>query len=182
MIKPEPSSRHPLVLFLLLLCFVSGSGILARQAPAPGSIDEQMATWTVLAWAAMLVLGALFTLIGMAMQPKRLRDGVLLEWIGMASLGPAALIYGVAIIFEVHSQGLLSAGIIIGLGLACGWRFRTIWISINQSKALMAKAAGEGLSAGRSDTDGLGHRARPGWRSQRRGQGGLRAAVTTRKR
>lgn len=184
MIKPEPSSRHPLVLFLLLLCVVSGTGILARQSPAPGSIESQMSNWTVIAWAAMLLVGATATLVGMALQPKRLRDGVLLEWVGMAALGPAALIYGGAILFQVGSGGFLSGGIIIGLGAACGWRFRTIWKTINKSKALMARAAGEGLGgdAGSGNTAHLGHWSWP-WRgSQRHGQSSHRAAVTTRKR
>lgn len=145
MIKPDPSSRHPLVLFLLALCLVSGLGIFLGQAPAPGSLNASLPEWEVLIWAAALGIGAVATLLGIAMQPFKLRDGVLLEQVGMACLAPAAMLYGVAAFTQVGISSLLPSGIILGLGVSCGYRWFTLQRDVRKSKHTMDTMA-EGTS------------------------------------
>lgn len=146
MIKPDPSSRHPLVVFLLALCLVSGAGIFLGDAPAPGSLQATLPEWEVLIWSGGLAFGALSTLIGLFLQapkrPTRLRDGVIFEQIGMALLGPVAIIYGVAALGQVGIAALLPGGIILALGVACAYRWITLQRDINKSKALVAQRNG----------------------------------------
>lgn len=146
MIKPDPSSRHPLVVFLLGLCLFSGAGILLGEAPAPGSIEASIPRWEVTVWAAGLSLGAALTLLGLWLQspgrPTRLRDGVLFEQVGMSMLGPVALIYGFAAIGQVGPSALLPGGVVLVLGVACAYRWVTLQRTINQSKALVAQRNG----------------------------------------
>lgn len=146
MIKPDPSSRHPIVLFLLALCAVSGAGIFLGDAPAPGSLEATLPAWEVRIWSGGLLLGAMTTIVGLWLQspkrPTRLRDGVLSEQIGMALLGPCALIYGFAALLQVGWAALLPGGIVVSLGVACVYRWFTLQRDINKSKALVAQVNG----------------------------------------
>lgn len=127
--KPEPSSRHPLIVFLLSLCLIAGAGI-AIGAPAPGSIEEQMTRVGVYSWAFMLAAGAGVILIGLALQANhsRMVAGVLFEQVGMVSLGSAAIIYSAAAYTVVGWSGLLPAGTTFTFGLACLYR----WVSLQR--------------------------------------------------
>lgn len=127
--KPEPSSRHPLIVFLLSLCFISGAGI-AFGAPAPGSVEEQMTRAGVYGWAFFLAAGAGTVLVGLALQAnhQRLVVGVLLEQVGVVALGFAAIIYSAAAFATVGLQGLLPAGITFTFGVACLYR----WVSLQR--------------------------------------------------
>lgn len=146
MIKPEPSSRHPIVVFLLALCVISGAGILVGDAPAPGSLDASLPFWEVRIWAAGLAVGGALTLWGLCLQaprrPHSLRDGVLFEQAGMSLLGPAALIYGMAALVQVRLPALLPGGIVMALGVACVYRWVTLQRTVNTSKALQAQRNG----------------------------------------
>jgi hypothetical protein len=127
--KPEPSSRHPLIVFLLSLCFLSGSGI-ALGGPAPGSINEQLSREGVYLWATMLAAGAGTVLIGLALQANhaRLVVGVLLEQVGVVALGFAAIIYSAAAFGVVGWSGTLPAGVTFTFGVACLYR----WVSLQR--------------------------------------------------
>lgn len=146
MIKPEPSSRHPIVVFLLALCVVSGAGILLGDAPAPGSLNASLPFWEVRIWSGGLAVGGALTLWGLHLQgpkrPTKLRDGVLFEQAGMSLLGPAALIYGTAALAQVGLAALLPGGIVVALGVACVYRWVTLQRTVNQSKALQAHRNG----------------------------------------
>jgi hypothetical protein len=127
--KPEPSSRHPLVVFLLCLCFVAGAGI-AVGAPAPGSVNDQLSRPGVYVWAFMLAAGAGVILLGLALQAnhQRLVVGVLLEQIGVVALGFAAIIYSAAAFGVVGWSGVLPAGTTFTFGIACLYR----WVSLQR--------------------------------------------------
>ena len=142
MIQPEPSSRHPLIVFLLALCLISGVGMVAGNAPKPNSLEASLPAWQALAWAWALLLGALSTITGISLQPYRLRDGVLLEQVGMATLCPAAIIYAGAAFGQLGWSAFLSAGILFGLGLSCGYRWWTLQKDIQKSKRLRAMVSG----------------------------------------
>jgi hypothetical protein len=75
-------------------------------------------------------------------RPTRLRDGVLAEQVGMSLLGPAALVYGVAALFQVGLGALLPGGIVVALGVACVYRWMTLQRTVNKSKALQAQRNG----------------------------------------
>ena len=140
MIKPDPSSRHPLVIFLLVLCVLGGAGILFQDVPAPGSIEASLPDWEVTVWAAALCLGGIITLAGVVMQGReaRMRDGVLLEQYGVSLLGPAAAIYSVAAVAQVGLAAALPAGSVLALGVACVYRWFTLQRDVNRSKAVQA--------------------------------------------
>lgn len=127
--KPEPSSRHPLIVFLLGLCVISGLGI-GLGAPAPGSIEEQLPSVGVLVWALALGGGATTVLVGLALQAnhQRLVVGVLLEQVGVVVLGFAAIIYSAAALVTVGWSGLLPAGTTLTFGIACLYR----WVSLQK--------------------------------------------------
>jgi hypothetical protein len=141
-IKPDPSSRHPIIVFFLILCVIAGAGILLGDAPAPGSLNATLPGWQVKVWSAGLTLGAGAILIGLWLQapkrPHRLRDGVLFEQGGMSLLGPAAILYGFVAILQVGWSAVLPGGIVLGLGVACAYRWRTLQRCVNRSQALRA--------------------------------------------
>lgn len=146
MIKPDPSSRHPIIVFFLILCLVAGAGILLGDAPAPGSLNATLPGWQVMVWAVALTAGSAGTLIGLWLQspsrPTRLRDGVLFEQGGMSLLGPAAMLYGFIAIVTIGWAAVLPGGIVLGLGVACAYRWRTLQRCVNQSQALRAQRNG----------------------------------------
>jgi hypothetical protein len=130
--RPEPSSRHPLIVFLLALCFISGAGI-GIGAPAPGSIEEQLPRFGVYLWALALSLGAATILIGLALQKHNARmiAGVLFEQVGMVTLGFAAIIYSAAAFATVGWSALLPAGITFTFGVACLYRWMSLQSQVN---------------------------------------------------
>ena len=135
--RPEPSSRHPLIVFLLILCVISGLTV-AFGAPAPGSIEETLPRWGALAWGAALGLGALSTLIGLALQPfdRHLVSGVLFEQVGVASLGSAAILYSAAVAAVAGWTGAFPAFITFGFGVACLYRYYTLQRGIRRSRKI----------------------------------------------
>lgn len=126
--RPEPSSRHPLIVFLLGLCVLSGLGILLDVTPAPGSIEAALYRWEVVAWALALGGGATLVLVGLALQPndERLVLGVLFEQVGVATLGPAAIIYSAAAVAAVGWSGFFPAAMTFTFGVACLFRWWTL--------------------------------------------------------
>ena len=133
--RPEPSSRHPLIVFLLTLCVISGISI-TFGAPAPGSITEALPRWQVTAWALSLGLGALSILIGLILQPadKHLVTGVLLEQVGVASLGCAAILYSAAVVSAAGWSGVFPAIVTAGFGVALLYRWYTLQRGIRRSR------------------------------------------------
>jgi len=127
--RPEPTSRHPLVLFLLGLCIMAGIRYVTT-GDAPGTIESELRSWQVDVWGWSLLVGAILFLVGVALQPydgaPRVRDGILLEQLGSSVLGSAAILYWAVIVSAVGWGGLLSGGVILVLGLACYARWWSI--------------------------------------------------------
>lgn len=150
--RPEPSSRHPLIVFLLALCFISGAGI-AFGAPAPGSIEDQLPRAGVYVWAAALSFGSAGILIGLALQKRheRMVNGVLFEQVGMVTLGFAAIIYSAAAFAAVGWSALLPAGITFTFGVACLYRWMSLQSQINPNgfvaMQLLLRTSSQGDSA-----------------------------------
>jgi hypothetical protein len=141
--KPEPSSRHPLIIFFLLLTFVSGVSIELRLTDAPMSIVASLPIWGVALWGWALILGSTSLLIGLVLQgyDARLVSGVLFEQVGAATLGCAAIVYSAALMAVAGWSGVYPAGVTFGFGVACIYR----WVSLQRgiARARPAKAKGE---------------------------------------
>ena len=127
MIRLEPTSRHPIVLFFLVLLLTS-SFTIGLGAPAPGSVEEALPHWGVITWAAVLGLGSLSIMIGLWMQPRPYHNltGALLEQVGMAMLGAGGILYSIAAIAAVQWSGVIPAGLVAGLAAACVYRYLSI--------------------------------------------------------
>jgi len=137
MVKPEPSSRHPLIVFLLLLCALAGSGPLLGATPAPGSLNAIAPANCVKVWAFFLTAGALLFLVGIASQPRHLVSGVLMERVAAFMLAGAGIIYGTAVLGAAGPSALLPAGLVITLGVACLYRWYTLGRQIRAAKRSM---------------------------------------------
>jgi len=162
-IRLEPTSRHPVVLFFLGLLVVS-SGTIAFGAPAPGSVNEQLPKWGVYLWAAALFFGAISILWGLKMQPligKSSVTGALLEEVGMAMLAAAGILYAVAAFATVGWSGVIPAGLVLGLSLACGYR---AWKIREQVKAYLDRKAREARGNGEQQLGNPAPRRDPWWR------------------
>ena len=129
MYRPDPTSRHPLIVSLLLILFIIGLTILLG-APAPGSIEDQLDPLQVRLWGLGLGGGALIYLMALALQGiekvKPFTLGVAFEQVGAAMLGVAAILYAVAIMVTVRWAGAVPAALVLVLGFFCIYR----WISI----------------------------------------------------
>ena len=156
----QPSSRHPLVVFLLILCIVSGLTALVSDRP-PNSIETQLSVLWTRVWVFGLVVGPALFLFGLWLQPKRgkLLKGVLFEQVGVAALGAAAIVYAAAVIATAGVEGAVPAAIVFGFGVACAYRWWTLQQGINRARA-----------AGRGEVGGLGpigRGPRRWWRTHR---------------
>lgn len=127
-LKPDPLGypRHGLVVYLLLLCTLSGIRLLFG-APAAGSIEEALDRQVVIGWATLLTLGAGCALAGM-FWPGDVRTGLLVKRLGYAALTFAATIYALVIFATFAREALLIGGILLGFAYAC---FHT-WRRVNQ--------------------------------------------------
>lgn len=139
MIQPEPSSRHQLVVCLLIVCFLSGIGPLSGKSPAPGSINAVVSHGTMLLWACMLTFGSALYLIALVMQPRRLVTGVLMERVAAFALGAAGIIYGAAVLGAAGWSAILSAALIFTFGGLCFSRWRSIGKQIKAAKRAHAQ-------------------------------------------
>ena len=139
MIRLEPTSRHPIVIYLLLLLAFSGARIMLG-APAPGSVESVLPLWGVVAWGACLALGAVSTLVGLYLQARpNALTGAMLEQIGMACLGTGGGIYALVMISFGGGAATIPAGLIAGLAASCVYRY---WTIRGQLKAYAAISRG----------------------------------------
>jgi hypothetical protein len=107
--NPYPTSRHPLVIFLLLLCMISGIPALLGVAE-PQSIQDTLPAPLRLGWCAMLTFGPVVAIAGIVRD--NLSSAITLEQIGCVSLGGSSITYGVALL-QSNGEGALQAGAII---------------------------------------------------------------------
>lgn len=130
-----PAARHPpdpRAVFILSLCVVSGFPLIFAGA-TPGTIAAQLDKPFVVAWGIMLSAGALLTLVGALRQTV---NGIILEQVGSVSLGFACLMYAGAIWLQVRWEGSVPAGIVLGLGLACLWRWAQLQAHMIQAQRI----------------------------------------------
>lgn len=109
---PQGILLRPFELWISTLCLIAGVPLVGG-APAPTSIDALLPDWMARWWGAMLIVGALLVTAGL------FRPRSHLERLGHSLLGPAALVYALAIVTILGARGALSSAIIFGFGLAC---------------------------------------------------------------
>ena len=136
----KPAARYPAdprAVFILALSVFSGITALALNL-APGSLEQLMPTWAVVAWGALLTLGSAITLLGMLRQTV---TGIILEQVGCIMVAATTVFYSGVVFYELGSQALQSVGIILAWGLSCVLRYVQLQILINNAAARAAKLA-----------------------------------------
>ena len=116
-LSPFPSSRHALVIFLLLLCVFAGLPALLGSDAKPGSIEALMPPVFRVFWSLFLTVGPLMAIAGILW--PQLWLGVLLEQTGLVALGGAGITYGVAIISFNGQNGFQSGSLVLVFGIFC---------------------------------------------------------------
>lgn len=94
------------------LCVFSGFPSLVI-GPSPTSIEALLPPGLVRLWGAELVLGGLLIVIGVLTRRHRI------ERAGLFQLGPAAVAYGLAIVFVGGFGGAVAGAVLLSFGLAC---------------------------------------------------------------
>lgn len=95
---------------------------------SPSTVTAVLPYWLLVVWQATLVLGGSIGLVG------RLRAAWQIERAGLAMVGPAAFVYGLAIIYETGLRGLVAASIDIMIGCAFLIRY---WVLGNAAKKII---------------------------------------------
>jgi hypothetical protein len=137
-----PAARYPAdprAVFILVMCVVSGVPLVQGHA-TPGSVNSQLNPYQVVVWGALLVFGALVTLIGTFNQRV---TGIILEQIGSVAVGFACLIYAAAIAAQIGVLGTVPALIVLGFGLACFWRWGQLQSLMHHAEQQASRNAAE---------------------------------------
>lgn len=121
---PLGEPRNPLAIYLLVLCFISGLGILVGVSTS-GSIESALPEYLAQVWGFMLAFGSSVSLAGMFWQGDP-RTGLLVKRVGMLSLSIAAFIYAVVIVVAAGAAGAFVAGIVAGFSVATFAQFLRI--------------------------------------------------------
>ena len=124
--KPDPLGvpRHPLVVYLLGLCVVSGLAIVVGGTAA-GSLQAQLDPVAQYAWAGILAAGSSCTLAGMYW-PADPRTGLLLKRWGYTALAIAAAIYSLVLWGTFGPAAFLIGATVAGFAVACGLTARDV--------------------------------------------------------
>lgn len=108
---PQFVLLRPYELFISMLCLISGIPLVGG-APAPSSIEALLPPFLVRLWGFELLLGALLVAYGLV------RPRTIWERVGHTLLGPAAVVYGLAIVTVLGMKGIVAAAITGSFGLA----------------------------------------------------------------
>lgn len=126
------SGRHPFEIFLLVFSFIVGLPTVFGIEPRPGSIQEAFPDWAGFMWSIALTLGPAIALVGVYLRNRG--SGLILEQLGLAIMGAACVAYGfVGLLIVPLSR--VPAGIILGFGVACLWRYRDIQSVLHSANA-----------------------------------------------
>lgn len=128
----KPAARYPAdprAVFILALSVFSGATSLALNV-APNSLESFLPEWGVILWGALLTLGSVITLGGMAFQSV---NGIIAEQIGSVMVGATTVFYSVLVLTFVGPDAISAIGIILAWGLACFIRWIQLQILINSA-------------------------------------------------
>lgn len=129
---PLHAGRHPFQTYLLALCALSGIPLLFGHTNS-GSVEETLPAAVAAAWGAILCGGAVVALLGTYWPIRgdkhdltRYATALTLERIGLAMVGPGALVYATVIVLAAHLDGLLVAAVVAAFGWAAIARMRDV--------------------------------------------------------
>lgn len=113
-----PPSRHPFQFWVMFAMVLSGAGNLF----APGSevLQQGLDPFFHKVWALTALLGGLLALGG-AFWLDRV-TGLLVERIGLTTIGLSCPIYSLVVYEAVGAQGIVSVALTASVGLASIWR------------------------------------------------------------
>jgi hypothetical protein len=114
----EPAARYPAdprAVFILALSVFSGIVTMALES-GPGTLESLLPKWGVLVWGAILTVGSLVTLVGLARQTN---DGIIAEQVGSVMVGVACIFYSILAIMVVGIGSSQPVVIILAWGLSC---------------------------------------------------------------
>lgn len=118
----QPAARYPAdprAVFMLAFSVFVGITALALDA-GPGTLNDLLPRWAVMAWGVLLVGGSALTLVGMTRQTE---NGVITEQVGSVMVSVTTLFYSILAFVELGDDALQPVGIIFAWGLACGVRW-----------------------------------------------------------
>ena len=138
LLRVQPATRYPAdprAVFVLGFAIAVGIPLVVARI-APGSIADVMPLWGVVAWAWGLVIGSCVTLIGMTRQTT---TGIIIEQIGSVIVGVVTIIYGACTVLVVGPGAGVAAGIIVGFGLSCFYRWFQLDALLRASQIVVDK-------------------------------------------
>jgi hypothetical protein len=128
----EPAARYPAdprAVFVLALSVFSGLTALALNA-APNTLEALLPRWGLLLWGAMLGLGSVVTLTGMAFQSL---NGIIAEQVGSVLVGVTTVFYSVLVFIYIGPNAVQTVGIILAWGLSCFVRWLQLQMLIEKA-------------------------------------------------
>jgi hypothetical protein len=127
------SGRHPFQDYLVGFMIVVGCLLALDISGSAPSLMKFIPGWAVTVWEWLLFLSALTTMIG-----TRWRDrahGLILEQLGLATLGLVILFFTVGLFVANGWDALLAGGLVAGFGLSCLRRWHDIQQVLDQVHA-----------------------------------------------
>lgn len=106
------TDEQPFEVFGAGLCFATGIPLIL-DGPGPGTINDTLPLFLVALWGVELCLGGFLTLVGLGTGKARV------ERAGLSFLAASCILYAVVLVWAAWPQALVSGGIILGFGLAC---------------------------------------------------------------
>lgn len=128
----KPAGRYPVdprVVFVLAFSVFTGITALAFEQ-APDSLESQMPRWGVVVWGAVLLVGSITALWGVARQTL---NGILTEQVGSVMVGVATIFYSIVAVYVVGWGALQTVGIVFAWGVACLMRWIQLQILVTSS-------------------------------------------------
>jgi hypothetical protein len=110
------SGRHPLAIFLLVACVLTGvAGLLSPVSTSP-TVAHLLAPWELEAWYSGLILSGGATLVGVMATGL---SSLLIERVGLVVLASLSGMYAAAIAIQGHTPLTFAAAFTGAFALGC---------------------------------------------------------------
>lgn len=129
------SGRNPFQLWMLAACVLSGVAGLVTPGASRSAINALLPGWETEAWYICLAVFGLIALYG------SIRNSLLVERVGVATLSMVAVLYAVAVVAAAGPRGLFVGLLVAAFACACATRF----LQINRDLRVLTRAAGRDL-------------------------------------